>query len=141
MQRIVIDTCVLVSALRSRDGASNFILRQVAAQKLIPLITPALFLEYEDVLKRPEQVLAHGLNAQSIDLFLSALASAAEAVDIHFQWRPQLGDPGDEMVLEAAVNGHAQALITHNFKDFARAAPKFGLRVLRPNEFLKEYRP
>ena len=81
---------------------------------------------------------AHGLRWSEIDKFLSALASAAGPVNIRFQWRPQLKDADDEMVLEAAVNGRAQALITHNVKDFAIPALKFGLRVMRPGAFLEE---
>ena len=69
---------------------------------------------------------------------MRAFASAAEAVSVRFQWRPQLSDPGDEMVLEAAVNGRAATLVTHNFRDFAVPALKFGLRVLRPGQFLEE---
>ena len=115
-------------------------LREVAYGRLTPLVTPALFLEYEAVLKRAEQRLVHGLSLGEIDRFLAALASASEAVEVSFQWRPQLADANDEMVLEAAVNGHADALVTHNVKDFAKAAPRFGLRVLRPGELLKEIR-
>ena len=104
------------------------------------LVTPALFLEYEAVLKRPEQRLVHGLDLDAIDRFLAALAAASEAVEISFQWRPQLRDANDEMVLETALNGQADALVTHNVKDFAGAAKKFGLRILRPGELLKEIR-
>jgi len=104
------------------------------------LVTPALFLECEAMLKRPEQRLAHGLELDEIDRFLAALASACEAVEVSFQWRPQLADANDEMVLEAAVNGRADALITHNVHDFARGAERFGLRVLRPGDYLKELR-
>ncbi|MGQ0655844.1 MAG: PIN domain-containing protein [Betaproteobacteria bacterium] len=59
-------------------------------------------------------------------------------MELHFRWRPQLADPADEMVLEAAINGHAGALVTHNVADFASAAAQFGLRVLTPGDFLKE---
>ena len=138
MQRVVLDTCVIVLALRSAAGASNVLLKCVADLQIVPLVTPALFLEYEDVLKRPDQMQAHGLRWNEIDKFLSALASAAESASIRFQWRPQLKDAGDEMVLEAAVNGRAKALITHNVKDFAIPALKFGLRVLRPGAFFEE---
>ena len=140
MHRVVLDTDVIVAALRSATGGSNAVLREVAHRRLTPLATPALFLEYEAVLKRPEQCLAHGLDAQDIDRFLAALASACEAVEVSFQWRPQLSDPNDEMVLEAAINGQADALITHNVRDFAKGAARFGLRVLRPGELLKELR-
>ena len=140
MRRVVLDTDVIVTALRSAKGGSNAVLREAAHGRLTPLVTPALFLEYEAVLKRPEQRLAHGLDLRDIDRFLAALASACEAVEVSFQWRPQLRDPNDEMVLEAAVNGRADALVTHNVRDFAIGAEKFGLRVLRPGELLKELR-
>lgn len=141
MFRVVLDTSVVVAALRSRTGASNVLLRQVALRELTPLVTTALFLEYEDVLRRPEQRLAHGLDLAQIDRFLAALASACEPVDVRFQWRPQLSDPNDEMVLEAAVNGRADRLVTHNVRDFRSAGEKFGLPVLRPGEMLLELRP
>ena len=71
---------------------------------------------------------------------LAALASAAEPVTIHYTWRPQLRDAGDELVLEAAVNGRADALATYNVRHFAEAATRFGLRLARPVEVLKEIR-
>jgi putative PIN family toxin of toxin-antitoxin system len=138
MLRVVLDTSVVVAGLRSKTGAANAILRLVALRELIPLASTALFLEYEDVLKRGDQRLAHGLSLNEIDRFLGALASACEAVEIRFHWRPQLSDTNDEMVLEAAVNGAADALVSHNVKDFLGAAGRFGLRVLRPGELLKE---
>ena len=140
MARVVLDTDIIVTALRSATGGSNAVLREAAHGRLTPLVTPALFLEYEAVLKRPEQRLAHGLGLRDIDHFLAALASGCEAVEVSFQWRPQLSDPNDEMVLETAVNGRADALITHNVRDFAKGAARFGLRVLRPGELLKELR-
>ncbi|HEX7760395.1 MAG TPA: putative toxin-antitoxin system toxin component, PIN family [Caulobacteraceae bacterium] len=139
MFRLVLDTSILVAALRSRTGASNALLRRVATEQLRPLATQALFLEYEDVLKRPEQRLAHGLSLAAVDGFLAALASACEPVDVHFRWRPQLKDPADEMVLEAAVNGRADALVTHNVRDFLPAANHFGLRIVKPGELIREF--
>jgi len=138
--RVVLDTDVIVTALRSLDGGSNAVLREVAHERLTPLVTPALFLEYEAVLKRPEQRLAHGLGLKDIDRFLAAFASTCTAVEVSFQWRPQLTDANDEMVLEAAINGRADALVTHNIRDFARGAERFGLRVMQPGMLLKELR-
>jgi putative PIN family toxin of toxin-antitoxin system len=138
MLRLVLDPDILVMALRSATGGSNALMRQAALGKVKPLITPALFLEYEAVLKRPEQQLAHGFSPADIDSFLAAFASACEAVEVSFQWRPQLADANDEMVLEAAVNGAADALVTHNVRDFLRGAERFGLRVVRPGDILKE---
>lgn len=138
MRKVVLDTDIVVAALRSATGGSNAVLREAAQGRLTPLVTPALFLEYEAVLKRPDQRLAHGLGLPDIDRFLGAFAAACEAVEVSFRWRPQLSDANDEMVLEAAVNGNADALITHNVRDFAKGAELFGLRVLRPGAFLKE---
>lgn len=73
--------------------------------------------------------------------FLDALAAQIEPVAIHFRWRPQTPDPGDEMVLEAALNGDADALVTHNVRDFAKAGLRFGLAVLTPPEVLERTKP
>lgn len=77
------------------------------------------------------------MSVSDVEGFLAALASASEPVECHFRWRPQLRDPGDEMVLETAVNGNARALVTHNIKDFA-PAKLFRLRILTPADCLKE---
>ncbi len=138
MGRVVLDTDIIVAALRSASGGSNAILVKVAEGLLLPLATPALFLEYEAVLKRPEQRLAHGFDLKAVDQFLAGLAAASEAVEVSFQWRPQLRDANDEMVFEAAVNGQADALVTHNVKDFSQAASRFGLKLRRPGKLLKE---
>jgi putative PIN family toxin of toxin-antitoxin system len=138
MRKIVLDTSVVVSGLRTRLGAGNAVLRLVAEGRLVILATPPLFLEYEDVLKRPEHRLVHGLGIEAIDDFLAELAALIEPVEVHFQWRPQSRDPNDEMVLEAAINGRADALVTYNLADFAGAAERFRIPVLRPSELLKK---
>ena len=131
---------MIVAALRSRSGASNALLEHVGRGRLRPWVTTALFLEYEEVVKRPETRLATGMSDEDVGGFLAALASAAEAVEVNFRWRPQLTDPKDELVLEAAVNGQADALVTHNLRDFEPAKQLFGLRVLLPRDVLRELR-
>ncbi len=138
MIRVVLDTNILVAAFRSRDGASNVLLRYVAQGKLTPLVSVALFLEYEAVLKRAEQQLVHRLSIADIDRVLAAFAQASEPVDVSFFWRPQLKDPKDEMVLETAVNGRAKFLVTHNVKDFREAATKFSLALVTPVELVRK---
>ena len=113
-------------------------LRLVANRQIVLLASPPLFLEYEEVLKRAEHRLAHGLSVEQVDEFLSELAALIEPVELHFQWRPQVRDPGDELVLEAAINGEADALITYNVRDFATAAERFGIAVMRPAEVLRK---
>ena len=136
---IVIDTSVVVAGLRSRQGGSNRLLQLVAQGHLKQLVTTPLFLEYEAVLKRPENQLATGLGLPQIDVFLAALASACTGVETHYRWRPQLRDSADEMVLECVVNGAADCLITFNTKDFGTTDVRFGYRLLTPGHFLQEY--
>jgi predicted nucleic acid-binding protein len=90
------------------------------------------------VLKRPEQRLTHKLTLEEVDALLAELAALVEPVEIHFQWRPQGRDPSDEMVLEAAVNGRADALVTYNLADFAAAGARFKVAVLGPAELLRK---
>jgi putative PIN family toxin of toxin-antitoxin system len=135
--RVVLDTSVIVAGLRSRLGASNRLLELVAERRMVPLATTALFLEYEDVLQRPEHRLATGMTVEDIAGFLGAFASTAEPVEIHFLWRPQLSDPSDELVLEAAVNGRADAIVTHNIRHFAAATRDFGVRLATPRDMIR----
>jgi putative PIN family toxin of toxin-antitoxin system len=137
IRRVVLDTSIVVAALRTKSGAGNAVLELVAKGRLAPLATPPLFLEYEDVLKRPEHRLGHGLTLDAIDEFLHELAALIEPVEVHFLWRPQLHDPMDEMVFEAAVNGRADALITYNVADFKLAGEVFAIPILQPAELLR----
>jgi putative PIN family toxin of toxin-antitoxin system len=136
VRRVALDTSIIVAALRTRHGAANAVLRLVAKRRLVALATPPLFLEYEDVLKRPEQQLVHGLAADGVDRFLAELAALLEPVEIHFRWRPQTRDPSDEMVLEVAINGSADALVTYNVADFRSAGERFGIPIVRPGDLL-----
>ena len=87
---------------------------------------------------RPEQRLVHGLSVPLVHEFLEELAGVMEPVEIHYRWRPQLADPGDELVLEAAINGRATALVTHNIRHFAPAGIRFRLSILTPQQVVKE---
>lgn len=138
LSRIVLDTSVIVAAFRSRKGASNKLLQLVATGRFRPLAGTALFLECEAVLLRAEQRIVTGMSEADVEGALAALASACDPVDVHFRWRPQLSDPVDEFVLEAAVNGRADALVTHNIRDFSTAGERFELRVITPQQCLKE---
>ena len=132
----MLDTSVVASAFRSSRGASFVILGLVAERRLVPLVSTARFLEYEDVLQRPTQREAHGLDLPTVSRALEELAALCEAVEPHFRWRPQLSDPGDEMVLEVALNGRADCIVTHNLRDFREAARKFGVLALTPGDLL-----
>jgi putative PIN family toxin of toxin-antitoxin system len=136
---IVLDTNVLISALRSSLGASFALMEVVRSGQIRLCCSPALFLEYEDVLKRPVQLDAFRLTIGEVDDVLSDLATMIIPVSTHYQWRPQLRDPSDEMVLEAAVNGNVAAIVTHNLRDFD-PAESFGVRVLSPQQTFAHFR-
>jgi predicted nucleic acid-binding protein len=99
--------------------------------------TVALFIEYEAVLTREEHMRAAGINRSDIDIALDALSAVAVRVEPHFLWRPKLRDPDDDMVLEAAINGRADAIVTFNVRHFADVAPQFDIQVCPPSEILR----
>jgi putative PIN family toxin of toxin-antitoxin system len=136
--RLVLDTSVIVSAVRSRRGASNKLLEMAFLRSFQMLATPALFLEYEEVLARKEQRAVHGMTPDRMNAFLIGLAVMIEPVRIFYQWRPQMQDADDEMVLETAINGRADAIVTHNSRDFVVAASRFKVRVLSPSHLIEE---
>src|SRR6516165_11889258 len=120
--------------MRSPGGASAEILRAVRREKVELLLSVPLAMEYEAVCLRPEHQIASGLSEQEVHIFVDAVIAMAEPVKIHFLWRPQLRDPGDEMVLETAVNGRADLLVTFNVRDYAEVPSRFGVEVLLPRE-------
>lgn len=96
------------------------------------LANVALALEYEAVCRRTEHVVAAGLNVGDAEVFVAAVVAMAEPVESHFMWRPQLRDPDDELILEAAVNGRADVMVTFNLRDFGRAPSLFGVDGVTP---------
>lgn len=136
----VLDTDVVVAALRSRSGASASLVRRALLRELELGLSVALALEYEAVCTRPEHLAASGLTEAEALLVIDALIGISRPIDLHFLWRPQLRDADDEMVLEAAVNGHASAIVTFNHRDFRQAAERFGIGLLRPGQALDTLR-
>jgi putative PIN family toxin of toxin-antitoxin system len=138
--RLVFDTDVLVAAFRSERGASRRLLLAALDRKVVLLASVPLMLEYEAVLKRPEQLAAIGLSAGEVDTVLDAVAAVVEPVRLAFIWRPQLRDTGDEMVLETAINGRADRLVTFNLRHLGEAARAFGILAGLPGETWRELR-
>ncbi len=134
--RTVLDTNVFVAALRSQSGAARVVVQAALQRRVALLASPAVFLEYEEVLKRPEHLAASGLDIERIDRFLAGLAVVVVPVDLSFAWRPQLSDPADEMFLETAINGRADFIVTFNGRDFLPAATRFGIAVAGPAALL-----
>ena len=138
--RYVADTDVIVAAMRSPGGASAAILRAARHGTVTLLMSVPLGMEYEAVCSESEHRLAAGLSDHGVQIFLDALLAMAEPVKTHFLWRPQLRDPGDEMVLEAAVNGRADALVTFNVRDFGTVPARFGIELMIPREAIERIR-
>jgi putative PIN family toxin of toxin-antitoxin system len=136
--RLVLDTCIIVSAFRSKRGASYRLLELLRESRFTAIATPTLLFEYEAVLKRPHHRQAQSLSDDLLEDAIRGLAALIEPVHVDYQWKPQLSDPDDEMVLESATNGHANAIITFNTSDFLPAAGQFGIRVLTPGVIIKE---
>ena len=132
--RVIIDTNVLVSALRSQRGASFLLLQKLGTLLFQPIISPPLCLEYEDVLRRPG--LIAGVTEQDIGDFLDYILSECLECRIHFLWRPHLPDPKDDLILELALAGNAPFIITHNIRDF-RGVESLGIRAVTPDQFLR----
>jgi putative PIN family toxin of toxin-antitoxin system len=138
--RYVFDTNVLVAGLRSSLGASRKLLSGVLDGSVPALVSVPLMIEYEAVLTRPKHLEATALSIGEVNMVLDAFAAVAEPIQLHFYWRPQLKDPADEMVLETAVNGRADRLVTFNLRHLKRAAERFGIPAVTPPEAWKEIR-
>lgn len=133
----MMDTATLVAAMRSPGGASAALLRAARGGRVTLLATAPLCIEYESVCSRPEHLVDAGFDMAELTVFLDAVVDMVEPVEAWFLWRPQLRDPADELVLEAAVNGRAAAIATFNRRDFLPGAGRFGVEVLLPAEAIR----
>ena len=132
---VVIDTNVLVAALKSKQGASHKLLISLPSGNYRPNISVPLFVEYESVVKR--ESLVSGLTEGEINAILDYVLSKSSIRKIFYLWRPVLKDPKDDLVLEVAVESQSDFIITFNKKDF-KGAETFGLKVVTPQEFMSE---
>jgi len=128
------DSNVFISALRSKRGPSFRVLSLIGTGKFDISLSVPLVLEYEQVARRSRW---RNKPAWSyVSNILDYLCEAGRQHKIHFLWRPRERDPKDDMVLEVAVAGQCDCIVTYNNKDFAEAQ-SFGLDLLTPKEFLK----
>jgi putative PIN family toxin of toxin-antitoxin system len=135
--RVALDTNVLVAALRSDRGASRQLLLGALERSYQLVASVPLMIEYEAVLSRAEHVLAAGLSAEEVQTLLDAVAMVADPVRLAYLWRPLLTDTEDDMVLETAINGRAEILVTLNLRDFAAAKGMFDVLILSPADALE----
>jgi putative PIN family toxin of toxin-antitoxin system len=133
--QVVVDTNVLIAALRSRRGASHRLLKLIGDGRWQMNLSVPLFLEYEDVAKRPNSGLIP--DAVEIDDILDFICAEANLREIFYLWRPVLPDPKDDFILELAVESRCDFVVTFNVRDFA-GAEKFGIGIITPQEFLRK---
>jgi putative PIN family toxin of toxin-antitoxin system len=133
--RVVLDTNVLVAGLKSRRGAAFQLLALAGTGSFEHCLSVGLLFEYESTLTRPG--LIHNLSRRRLDAILDYLCTSAHRQKIHYLWRPALPEPGDDLVLEVAVAGECDTIVTYNIRDFA-GIERFGIRVQTPREFLVE---
>ncbi|MEH6583701.1 MAG: putative toxin-antitoxin system toxin component, PIN family [Halioglobus sp.] len=137
-EKVVIDTSVMVSALIGKRGASRELIRRCLAGEHLPLISNPLFQEYEDVSSRKRIREACPLGAGEIRDLLNAFYSVCSWVPIYYLWRPNLKDEDDNFLIELAMAGNSQTIVTNNVKDFVAAELRFeDLRILTPGQILR----
>ena len=132
---VVIDTNVLISALRSRRGASFKVISLMDRGLFQLIVSVPLFLEYERSAKRISKLL--GITYSDIDDILDYICHIASHREIYYLWRPFLRDPGDDMVLELAVESESDFIVTHNIRDFI-GIEQFGIESITPKQLLEK---
>jgi predicted nucleic acid-binding protein len=138
--RVVLDTAALVSAIRSSTGAAAEIVRLAALGKLTLPLDFKLVCEYRDVVFRPQHIGASGKTLEDAEAVISLLEAVATPVLVVLKHRPLSSDANDDMVIDVAINGHADVVVTNNVRDFAPAMERFGIPVLTPRDFLTVFR-
>ncbi len=137
--RIILDTNVLVMALRSKRGASFTLLLELPSTEFELALTVPLYIEYQDMLSRPEMIQL-GYTLKDVEDLTRFLANVSHKQSIYYLWRPWLKDPKDDMVLEAAFASRSEYIVTYNSKDFMGKGieKSFGIRPVTAKEFLIE---
>ena len=135
--RVLLDSSVVRAGFVSPTGASRALLRSALRRRVVPLVSTALLLEYEDVLSRQDTLLAAGLTAGNAENFLDDLCAACDRVVIRVGWRPVSPDPGDDLVLDAAINGVADAIASFDLRHLRTPAARFGIPGMVPADILR----
>ena len=136
--KIVVDTSVFISALIGSKGSSREIIRRCLKGEYQPLMGNALFLEYESVMQREEIISQCSLTNTEIYTLLASFINVSQWISIYYLWRPNLKDEADNHLIELAVAGNAQIIVTKNVKDFQNAELVFpNLSILRPEEIIR----
>ena len=138
MLKIVIDTNILIAAMLNPKGGCRTILKGALKGMYQPLMAEALFLEYEDVFTRTELFLSCPLSYEEREELLNAFLASCKWIKIYYKWRPNLQDEADNHLIELAIAGGAQIIVTNNIKDLKSGELYFEqLKILTPGDFLR----
>lgn len=136
--RIVVDTNIFIGACLC-VGACRAVIAACMEERVTPLMGVALLSEYEDVLSRQVLFSRSRLNAEERDELLDIFLSTCQWVRIYYGWRPNLRDEGDNHLIELAVAGGAEYLVTKNIRDFVSMDLQFpDLKVISPETMIKD---
>ncbi len=140
MHKLVLDTDVIVAAMRSPSGASAALLGAALDRRLTMPANLPLFFEYEAKCTDPVHWTAAGMTRERADIFINGIAGLVLPVKTYYLWRPMLRDPNDEVVLEVAVNGRADAIVTFNLRDYGAVPTTFNIEVIKPSTAIRRVR-
>lgn len=140
MFRLVLDTDVMFAAFHSAGGASRQLLLEVLDGKAELLVSTTLMIEYEAVLTRPLNLEKFAIDVADVLEVLDEIAAICTPVAFSYRWRRSAGDADDDLVLETAINGMADAIASFNLADMVTGAAPFGIPVERPIQTLKRLR-
>ena len=136
--KIVVDTSVFISSLISKKGSSRELIRRCLKQEYEPLMGNALFSEYESVMNREEVTAKCPLTQAEIYSLLASFMSISKWISIYYLWRPNLKDEADNHLIELAIAGNAQIIVTNNVRDFRNSELVFpNLSILKPEEIIR----
>ncbi len=135
---VVVDTNVFIAAILSPSGQNREVIRACLQGKALPIMGSALFHEYEDLLSREDLMAKSPVDSRDRQKLFAAFLSVTEWIKVYLLWRPNLPDEGDNHLIELALAGNAETIVTHNFKNLTHGELRFpDLKIQPPSEFLK----
>jgi putative PIN family toxin of toxin-antitoxin system len=137
--KIVVDTNVFIGAILSSQLLNRELIRRCLLGEYQPMMSNALYLEYESVIEREEIIAKCQLDRGKVNELLDGFLSVSKWVYIYYSWRPNLRDEGDNHVIELAIAGNARMVVTNNLKDFRGSEVTFPqLQILNPHQIIGE---
>lgn len=136
--KAVIDTNIFLGACLG-TGITGKVIAASLEGRFQPLMGAALLAEHEDMLGRQALFARCRLSAEERENLFDIYLSKCEWIRVYYTWRPNLPDEADNHLVELAIAGGADAIVTRNLRDLTRMELRFpSLRIVSPDVFLKE---